>query len=717
MRHLIYFLLFSSVVFSQNYNYAIEEPKKITLPTLPVVNNQLEEIEYFKAYLLPLTKKATLQVALDTYGSVRLEKGDYSGVPIIMRSNQKLYGHPSITGVPYITIASGSTNVILEDLTALSNSDLQISFQPGGIISNCIFKTIKGCRLVANNSMLENNQFIDINGTINFNCSVSGYFRNNRIIKHQAQSISNMLVMKGNSTTPSYGNINIHSNYLTSNGVTTDISNLQSSTFIGLDCESYGGLTKELFYAQNIGKMNLSTVQGGMLYNSGLGYYNIDADNLLSIYNAGNSNTASVIAPRTNYLNTFAYLQPIRSVGTVTGFSAYSDISTRNLIYNGLTQTAPISNSTALSNLILGTQYTPWTRPTWNILPDPLGSTWATDRVGKPDSTSFIQNLINTNKVAELPAGIFYISSTLNIPLDKAHGVIGQGTGKTVICGLTDTFPLITIDNGTFGNFTLANLTLQGGSVGVYANLQAMLWAYQNIKFVVFRNQTAGIQTHQIFGFDNNFIDNVSFVNCTKGFFQDPLRPYVSGVVEGSSYVDKTLFYKNQFINCGTGLSMQATRGNNMNAWVDCNFNGGGEAINGGGDSTVIANCDFTNYKGKNVITTNGFTMFNSNFYSNYNTVATFNSGDNNFEGCNFLDSIDMFTPDINNVIGISLFNSTVTGSLNVSSNKSINALISNSKILAHPTFNKLLVNVRAGVPTVIINAAPNPYPQLLVTQ
>ena len=95
MKKLIYFfLLFSSVVFSQNYNYAIEEPKKITLPTLPVVNNQLEEIEYFKAYLLPITKKATLQAALATYGSVRLEKGDNSGVPIIIRSNQKLYGHP-----------------------------------------------------------------------------------------------------------------------------------------------------------------------------------------------------------------------------------------------------------------------------------------------------------------------------------------------------------------------------------------------------------------------------------------------------------------------------------------------------------------------------------------------------------------------------------------------------------------------------------------------
>jgi hypothetical protein len=52
-------------------------------------------------------------------------------------------------------------------------------------------------------------------GVINFNCSVSGYFRNNKIIKHQAQSVSNQLVMKGNSTTPSYGNVSLHTNFLT----------------------------------------------------------------------------------------------------------------------------------------------------------------------------------------------------------------------------------------------------------------------------------------------------------------------------------------------------------------------------------------------------------------------------------------------------------------------------------------------------------------------
>jgi hypothetical protein len=717
MKKLIYLLLFSTVGFAQNYQYALGEAPTKTLVTPKGVNNQLEEIEYFKAYLLPIEKKATLQQALDTYGAVRLEKGDYSGTPITLHSNQKLYGHPAITGVPYITIAAGSSNVVLEDLGPLRDSDLQITMQAGGVISNCSMKTLKYCRIIATNAMLSENKFIDIIGTINFDCSVSGYFRNNRIIKHQSQGISNMLTMKGNTITPSYGNVNIHSNYLTSNGITTTLDNLQSSTFIGVDCESYGGLTRELFYAKNIGKMNLSTVQGGMLYNSPYGYYNIDAGNLLSIYNSGNSNNPSVIAPRTNYLNTFSYSQPTRSSGTVTGFNAYKDNATKDLFYNGTVQSVTVANPAALSNFTLGTQYTPWARPNWETLPDPLGSNWSTERVGRTDSTTYIQNLLNTNKVAELPEGVFYISSTLIIPLDKAHGIIGKGTGKTVICGLTDDFPLLTINSGTFGNITLANLTLQGGSVGLYADFDQMLWAYQNIKYVVFRNQTAGIQTHQIFGFDNCFLDNVSFVNCNKGFFQDPLQPYVNGVLDGCSYTDKTVFYKSQFINCGTALSMQGTRANNMNAWIDCKFDNGGVAFSGGGDSTIFANCDFTNFKGTNVIKANGFTMFNSNFYNNSITGSIFNSIDNSFEGCNFLDSNDMFTPDVNNAITCNLFNSRVTGSLNVSSSRSINGIISNSILLANPAFNKLFVNIKAGIPTVIINETPNPYPQFLVTQ
>jgi hypothetical protein len=48
-----------------------------------------------------------------------------------------------------------------------------------------------------------------------------------------------------------------------------------------------------------------------------------------------------------------------------------------------------------------------------------------------------------------------------------------------------------------------------------------------NMKFVVFRDQTYGMHLKQINGFDNNFIENIAFVNCNIGFYQQPLVPYV----------------------------------------------------------------------------------------------------------------------------------------------------------------------------------------------
>jgi hypothetical protein len=110
----------------------------------------------------------------------------------------------------------------------------------------------------------------------------------------------------------------------------------------------------------------------------------------------------------------------------------------------------------AVSTSILGPQYTPWARPIWE-LPDPLGANWRTERVGKPDSTAYIQNLINTNGIAELPEGVFYISSTLLLPIDSSptaiYGIQGKGTGKTVICGLTEIFLLSVLNNINFITF------------------------------------------------------------------------------------------------------------------------------------------------------------------------------------------------------------------------------------------------------------------------
>lgn len=730
MKKLIYFLLFSTAAFSQNYQYALEEApvKSPEVPAPAVVNNQLEEIEYFKAYLLPITKKATLQNALDTYGSVRLEKGDYSGVDIVLKNGQKLYGHPSLTRVSNITIAAGSRNVRLENLAPV---DKTITLQSGGVISDCIFKTIKWATLVGPNASIENNLFINFMGPIRLDCSQSGYIRNNKIIKHQIQIAVDMLLLKGNKSTPSYGNVSLHTNFLVPHGNTTDIAGLESLTFVGLDAEGWnltGDGTKALISASNIGNVKISDFNGANSYSAvKTPSFDIDAANVYFLNKAMNVPT-DVLSLRTNMFVVNGGGTYVRKPGTVTGFDLLANVNkTRSIAYNGVEQTAPLTNSSVISTVsrtILGTKYTPWERPNWETLPDPLGANWKQGREGKPDQTKYIQGLINTIGVAELPEGVFYISSTLKIPIDSKHGIIGQGTGKTVIVGLTDDFPLISLTGGQDANFILSHLTLQGGSVGVYSSQEfgTQHMAYQNMKFVIFRNQNYGIYLNQIMGFDNNFLDNLGFVNCKIGFFQKPLMPYANDI-DTSSFVDKTMFYKNQFINCETAVSMLATRADNLNAWVDCKFNGGKTALAlNSQNAPLAANCDFSNYNGDNVIKSNVISIYNSNLFNNKITNSTIKTINSNIEGCQFLDNSPVFSPVVYNTLNNHIANSTFTGNIitNIPSNQGYgleSAVYVNSTFLSNPTLSKLLVNVKAGVPTVIINTAANPYPQFLVKQ
>lgn len=730
MKHLIYFLLFSTVVFSQNYNYGIDEPKKSTVPAIPSVSNQLEEIEYFKAYLLPITKKATLQVALDTYGSVRLEKGDYRGVNVVMRSNQKLYGYPGLkTLVSNITIAAGSSGIVIDGLVP---ADSKISLQSGAVISGCTFKSIKWATLQGTNVMFENNYLLDFQGNIHLDCSSSGYFRNNKIVRHQSGGTPS-LIMKGNNTTPSYGNVTLWSNYLTPHGDATDINGLKSATFVGLDAEAwnYTNLgTKAMFYAQNMGQVKIADLNGG---NGGSPYktpaFDIDATDLF-LFNRVLADPTDILSLRTNaFLVAGTSGAYTRKSGTVTGFNLLGNIGNgQSVDYNGVRITTPILNTadiSKISNVILGTKHTPWAKPNWNILPDPLGSTWATDRIGKPDSTAYIQNLINTNGIAELPKGIYYISSTLLVPSDRNHGIVGKGTGETVICGLTDDFPLISIKGGygVDGNIVLSYLTLQGGNTGLYASTQygGLNIAYQSLKFVIFRNQVNAIHLNKTGGFDNNFLENLAFIDCDKGFFQEP-TPGNSGE-SNSAYVDKTTFYKNQFINCKTGLSMKATRADNLNAWIDCNFDGGNIAFDlANQNAPIIANCDIKNYTGTNVIISNTISIYNTTVHNNTVSNSTLSVLGVNIEGCDFLDNTKMFSPILYNSLNHHIFNSTITGDavVKITAGKGYYpqyAIFSNSRLLANPTFSKLLVNAKDAVPIVIINTAPNPYPQFLVTQ
>lgn len=725
MKHLIYFLLFSTVVFSQNYNYGIDEPQKSTVPAMPTVNNQLEEIEYFKAYLLPITKKATLQAALDTYGSVRLEKGDYSGVNIVMKSNQRLYGHPSITKVSTITVAAGSSKVYLEDLIPAS-----LLLQSGGVISGCTFKSIRYSNITGTNVMFENNLLVNVLQTrIIIDCSGSGYFRNNKIIRHQVQSNQINLLLKGNSATPSYGNVHLHTNFLTPSGEATNLDNLQSATFVGLDSEGWnlnGLSTKAMLYIRNSNKIKITDFGGGNVYSAVITpAYDIDATEV-SFLNKILSVDSDVISARTNMFLTSGSDGYIRGIGTQNGTNFLAHLDNKKVNYNGVDKTTLITGqeATNLTNSILGTQNTPWSQPSFEILPDPLGANWKAERVGKLDSRAFIQNLIDTKGIAELPEGIFYIGSSLIIPLDDLHGIQGQGTGKTVICGLADDFPLVRVSSTKNGSWHINNLTLQGGSTGIYVERivegDAGQVRFMNTKYVIFRDTNYGIHTYQIQGVDNCFFNNIAFVNCKKGYYQEPAYPY-AGNNYTTSYIDKAVFYKSQFINCETAFSMIATRADNLNAWIDCKFDGGQRALDlSGHNFPIIANSIFSNYSGINIIKSNTMSIYNS-IFNNNSSAAIISAVKCHIEGSQLLDNEPVFSYVNNNAPKTYLINSIFNGNVIVPDNGQSytypSAVYVNSSFKSNPTLSKLLVKVEDKIPTVLLDATPKPYPQLLVTQ
>lgn len=695
-------------------------PPIIIPPT--VVSNQLGEISYFNAYLLPLSQKANLQSALNTYGAVRLEKGDYSGVAITMTSNQKLYGHPKLNLTPTITIASGSTNVHIENVIAQT-----ITFQAGSVISNCKIKTVKYTSLVGTNISINNNEFVDIIGSIVFDCSTSGYFRNTKVIKHQVQSDQINLRLKANSTTPSYGNVHLHSNFLTPLGDATDIDGLQSLSFVGLDSEGWnlnGSGTRAMLYARNMGRINITDLGGGNGYSAVItGAYDIEAESALFYNKLLNVPAHDKISSDTNisvFKGDTAYT---RTAGSPIGFDLLAHTGNNDFVYNGVTKTSLITNPTDVANIkssFLHTQYTPWIKNTFEIIPDPTGVNWSTERIGKPDSRSYIQGLIDSNSIAELPEGIYYIGSTLNIPLDGNHGIIGKGTGKTAIVGLTDDFPLITLSYGSTQNFTLAYLTLQGGNVGIYSGITDTQIAFQNLKYVSFRNQTNAIHLRRIFGLDNNFFEHLSFINCTRGLFQDPLKPYVDTTT--CSYIDKTVFYNCQFLNCQTPISMLATRPDNLNLWYNCKFDSGLTALELSGQNfPLIANCEFRNFTGTEVLKSNVFSIYNSIFENNIPSSAMINSVVTHIEGSSFLDTARMFSPVQFNVVDNYIYDSIINGNVTVltpdGTYPASAGVYINSSLNANASINKLLVNVKTGTPVVLIDETPNPYPQLLVTQ
>ncbi|MGQ7947212.1 hypothetical protein [Flavobacterium sp. WC2509] len=717
MKHLIYLLLFSTAVFSQNYNYAVKKTQKSISPVAPVANNQAEEIEYFNAYLLPLAQKANLQAALNTYRAVRLEAGNYKegGLQrITLNSNMKLYGHSSYNEMPEINIAAGATNVLVTSVKLWNG----LKFLNGAAITNCTISHVSGGDISATNASVENCTFIDIIGSnLNINNISSGYFRNNKIIKHWVTSVSPQLFLKGNNATPSTNNTWAWLNLLTAHGDATDIDNFGNLNVIGLDAEAWNyknlGTGKALLYMRNMGDVKLASMAGLGYATNATPVFDIQANNLMLLDKGISTNGGA----STTTAKTFT-IDSNSSPYSVSGgnYDIRGHFNDTNISYNGTNQASLIAGTTAATNItssILGANKQVWARPVFEQIGNPTGVNWQDNRVGKASSRAYIQNLIDTNGIANLPEGIFYIDSPLLI--NQNEGIVGSGTGKTAIVGLTDNFNLINVRGAGVSSFTLNYLTLQGGSKGVHITSDGLDNWFQpngiNFKYVVFRNQaTYGIEVAQMYGMDNNMFDQVHFFNIPTAFKQTPDPSYGGFETNHMTYIDKTVFYNCQVINCGTGFSLRTARADNLNAWINCNFEGNKIAIDlSAQNAPIMINCNFKNNTGTHIIeATPTIGLYSCNFSNN--TATNIIKGTTvNIEGCNFLDNIPLFETNTTAYI----VNSTVIGSVK----NMPKAVLVNSNIQSDSNLNYSLVNRVNSSNSIILNDAPKPYPQFLVTQ
>lgn len=707
--------------------------------TFTTGNTILENV-YFDAHFLPQTEAANLQEALNAYGAVRLGEGDYTAAgDIVMTSNQQLYGLLDQSGTSIggnITIKNGSRNVHIENYDGENRYD--IIFESGDPITECTLSSIYYSELVLNNASIEDNLFKDISRvTTSFDCSESGYFRNNVFIKIFQQSYDDQVTMIGNDVTPSYGNIELSRNILTNRYNSTYYENLDNHKLIGSDAElwanSGGASSESAFYFRDIGNLKMYNSNGYSA--SGASEYDIEADQLIIQRKNLGSEASPIIRANTDYLGIWiGGDEPIKETGVwdFTAHSSNSDVTELN--DTDLSSMLTGSDASTLEDLILDLEYTPIPKPIFEELPNPTGDNWAIERIGQLDETATIQALINANGVAELEDRIYYIGSSLF--LQKDQGIVGKGTGKTAIVGLTDDFPLIycqdDVSSGADPNnifagqltnisYKVAHMTLQGGSDGIYIQpignettvIQITNTAWRHL---IFRNQENGVHLDSFYGFDNNFLSNLSFVNCNIGFYQEsqPRPQGMTGEWSTMMYVDKTMFYHCRFINCGIGLDMRPIRGNNLNSWVDCLFDGNEIAMyTGSSNALYCANSIFTNTHG-DFVQSGGAPM---SYYScdfNNNTCNTlFYNHTIYAEGCNFNDYMPFDVVRTNGRYYLS--NNKISNAFSLS-NMSQGFLINNT-FFNNSDLNKLMIEVINGNPLVILDQPSDPYPQLLVKQ
>lgn len=607
--------------------------------TSPIPADGLRSSRPEKAYRLPLAEKADLQKAMDAHKIVVLDSGDYS-MPkstITLKSGYQLYGDPMGTTLPPIIVAPGTTAAVLSTVRVQG----AVTFPASTEITsgNVIERLIGG--LTVTGAALQDNLFLHIDGQINIDTSAGGFIRNNRFIRCKAHAVWPQLTILGDAARQSYGNVFVWFNFLTPHGDPTNITNQKDLTIVGYDAETWNekaaGTNTALIKTGPMGTLRIFGANGGNHGRNPTPAFDVAADELLVYNNLMEASRGGVVDyvlrpgnARALFLNGSGkrrYDDQAKDAFRARAFcDGIAGLELSGAAISSEKQLTP-EQQDVLAAMVIGNKRIgkPWEAPRYQVIPDPAGPAWKQKRTGQPDSTAYIQGLIDANGVARLPAGIFYISRPLR--LAKNQGIIGASADTTAIVAMSDTLDMIIANDNaktsTGRNMILADITLQGGANGIHfepvgtgtrtadgtpTRAQAQYTAcYFN--HVTFRDMSvAGVFMDQIYALDNIFVSHLNFVGCDAGWKQkvDPAyrSPGADGETPTMMYMDKVLFYRCQFIGNRIAMELPGNRGCNLNAWVNCRFenNRDGALAMANYLSPFFGNCDFINNGGPAVV-------------------------------------------------------------------------------------------------------------------
>lgn len=567
------------------------------------------------AYSVSAAQAGELQRLLDTHDRVRLDPGgDYRrATGVTIHSGQALFGAAG-TRMGRLIVAPGTSRAIVSGVIPEA-----LEFPPSRLVThdNCFerfaARATAQSPLTLRNTMVENNLFLDA-GQIVIDTTSGGRVRNNRFIRTVVHGNAPALQLRGRVGASEDRNVFLWINILSAVGDGVILQDQSQLNFIGLDAEDWNShgtaANPAMLSAQRVEALHLFMPQGGDNKVRPDPFMDLAADNVELIAPLLYRSAEPAIRLRSAVRRFDSLLLPSSRVR-----EEAADGAGWKVFPDGADSVQLREPTTMQSSPESGAPATPWEPPEFGAIPDPAGPDWRTRRRSAPDSTRQLQQMIDEQGIAQLPAGEFLISAPLR--LKRGQGLIGAGMGRTVIVARTDDLDMIVGDDHLTRpqptSLVLVDLTLQGGRVGLRHDAKGSgggaQYVYTQLSHVAFRDLTeAGIRIDGIYGWDNNLLDELTFYRVPIGIEQRPNPQYisaaVSGNVAGTNYLDKNVCYRCRFEDVQTGLSLLAKRANNLNACVNCLFahNRDGAIKLQYSNSTLVANSDFIDNGGDPII-------------------------------------------------------------------------------------------------------------------